>query len=120
MSRFPFVLLLLPLLLVGCTPDSIGPAPVDVERLALTLVDLQLAEALKSEIPAVLRDSMQTVYEDNVLADHEFTRASFDSTMWIIRKEPEWINEVFSRVNDEIARLGAEEKRTPKEVQLKN
>ena len=117
--KFNLLFILCFIFLTGCTPDVLGPAPVDVEKMSLVLTDLQIAESLKAEVPSKLRDSMQTVYEDNILADHGLNRTSFDSLMWIIRKEPEWVAEVFALVNDNLARLNADEKRIPEEVEEK-
>lgn len=117
--KFHSLLILCSVLLTGCKPDVLGPAPIDVEKVSLVLTELQIAESLKAEVPSKLRDSMQTVYQDNVLADHGLTRASFDSLMWIVRKEPEWVVEVFTLVNDNLARINADEKRIPDEVEEK-
>ena len=52
-----------------------GPPPVDMNRLAPMLTDLQVAESLMTEMPVVLRDSMREVYYDRVLEDHRSNRS---------------------------------------------
>ncbi|MGB3800411.1 MAG: hypothetical protein WA952_11415 [Lewinella sp.] len=98
------LLLLCCLLTTGCANVDPGPAPVDVDRLSQTVAELQLAEALIAEIPVVLRDSMQQVYFESILADHGLSRPEFDSLMWIVRSEPIWIDSVYTRAGVIITR----------------
>ena len=90
----PFLLLIC---LSRCADVDPGPPPVDTDRLSRTLADLQLAEALVSEVPVILRDSMQALYYESVLEEYGYTRESFDSVMWIIRSEPVWIDSIYTR-----------------------
>lgn len=92
------------MVLAGCAQVDPGPPPVDTARIGQTLGDLQLAEALVAEVPVLVRDSMQTVYYDSVLADHGYTRQEFDSIMWIIRQEPAWIDSVYTRAGEIVSR----------------
>ncbi|THH35570.1 hypothetical protein [Neolewinella litorea] len=92
------------LLLLGCAEMNPGPPPVDTARFGRVIGDLQLAEALVAEVPVLVRDSMQAVYYDSVLADHGFTRREFDSIMWIIRQEPAWIDSVYTRAGEIVSR----------------
>ncbi|MEM9836687.1 MAG: DUF4296 domain-containing protein [Bacteroidota bacterium] len=108
--------LLLLATLESCSPKTTGPPPVDVDLMVPVLADLQLAESINIEIAAALRDSMKRVYQDKILADYELTRPQFDSLMWIIRSEPEWVATIYSRVNDELATRDAEENRVPEKV----
>ena len=85
------------LILAGCADVDPGPPPVDLDRLSETLAELQLAESLAAEVPVILRDSMQSVYYDSVLAEHGYTRETFDSLMWIVRSEPVWIDSLYTR-----------------------
>ncbi|PPK88110.1 hypothetical protein CLV84_1074 [Neolewinella xylanilytica] len=97
--------LLLPLVLTaGCANVIPGPPPVDVDRLAQTIAELQLAESLVTEVPVIIRDSMQTVYYESILADHGFTPEEFDSVMWIIRSEPIWIDSVYTKAGVIVSR----------------
>ncbi|NJB84386.1 hypothetical protein GGR26_000131 [Lewinella marina] len=91
-------------LLLGCAQVDPGPPPVDTARLGETLGDLQLAEAIIAEVPVLVRDSMQAVYYDSVLADHGYTRQEFDSIMWIVRQEPAWIDSVYTRAGEIVSR----------------
>ncbi|WP_157974498.1 hypothetical protein [Lewinella sp. IMCC34183] len=107
----PIVRCLPPLLLLltwGCANVSPGPPPADLGELGIIVAELQLAEAIAAEVPVIVRDSMQKVYYDSVLAEHGYTRESFDSIMWIIRDEPVWIDSVFTRAGEVVARDMAE------------
>ncbi len=92
------------LLVLGCANVDPGPAPVDVDRLSQTIAELQLAEALIAEIPVVVRDSMQTVYFESILADHDYSRTEFDSIMWIVRSQPVWIDSVYTKAGVIVSR----------------
>ena len=106
LSRY---LLLLATLLTGCASLDPGPPPVDTEELAEVVADLQLGQSLVAEIPVVIRDSMQTVYYENILAEHGLTRQEFDSMMWLVRAEPQWIDSLYSRAGALIATRMVEE-----------
>ncbi len=102
--------LLLPaMLFFTCANVDPGPPPVDTNRLSRAIADLQLAEALAAEVPVIVRDSMQTVYFESVLAEHGYTRESFDSIMWIVRSEPVWIDSVYTQAGVIISRQMVEE-----------
>ncbi|WP_420457956.1 DUF4296 domain-containing protein [Neolewinella sp.] len=107
--RLPATLLLLLGLAAGCASLDPGPPPVDAETLAELIADLQLGQSLVNEIPIVVRDSMQRVYYESILADHGYTRQSFDSVMWLVRQEPVWIDTVYARAGEIIAREMVEE-----------
>lgn len=93
----PLVLLLL---LSACAPQKVGPPPVDIDRLAALTLDLHLAEAVVTEIPVIVRDSMRDIYLEKTLAEHNYTQIEFDSLTWIIRSEPVWIDSLYQRVGD--------------------
>jgi len=85
-------------LFTTCASPDAGKCPVDLDKLAPIVSDLQLAEALATEIPVPVRDSMREVYFNNVLAEYDTDRHSFDSLTWIVRSEPAWINELYTKV----------------------
>ncbi|MEL7162422.1 MAG: DUF4296 domain-containing protein [Bacteroidota bacterium] len=99
--------LLLACLLTTCAQPDAGPPPVDVVELSVVLTELQLAEALTNELPIIFRDSIREDYYDNVLADHGTTRQEFDSLMWLVRQEPAWVDSLYSRVSDRMAKWQA-------------
>ncbi len=92
-----------------CARVDPGPPPVDADKMAQVVADLNLAQALASEVPILVRDSIQALYYDSVLADYGYTRAEFDSLMWIVRQEPVWIDSIFSRAGAIVARGMIEE-----------
>ena len=92
------------LLTTACAKLGPGPPPVDADFLAEVIADLHLAQALSDQVPVVLRDSMEVVYFDKVLADYDLTRPEFDSLMWIVRREPAWIDTVYTRAGVRVSR----------------
>lgn len=95
--------------MLGCGRGKPGPPPIDTELISRVVADLSLAQALIAQVPILVRDSMQSVYHDSVLADYGLTRSEFDSIMWIVRREPLWIDSVYTRAGDIVSRELAEE-----------
>ncbi|MFK8162916.1 MAG: hypothetical protein AB8H12_10685 [Lewinella sp.] len=106
MKRF-FALSLF-LLLTSCISPDVGPPPVDLDEFAPMMADLQVAEALATEVPVIIRDSIKQVYFTRVLADYGMNEATFDSLTWMIRKEPVWIDSLYTKVGVLLAKLEAE------------
>jgi len=98
MSRF-LLLSLLALMFASCVNGGPGAPPPEAQQLVPVVADLQLAEAITSEIPALIRDSMRQVLYDRTLADHNLDRTTFDSLLWIVRAEPSWVDSLYSRVS---------------------
>ena len=99
---------LLPLLcLLSCTSATPGPVPVDLDELAPAVTDVQLSEALLIEVPVLLRDSLQQVFYERALADNGYDSVRFDAEMWLVRQEPEWVDSLLRRVEEEVARRKA-------------
>ena len=90
--------------LFQCAEAQIGTPPSDVAWLAPIVADLHLAEAMTNEIPILVRDSMREVMYDNILAEHELNRPAFDSIMWEMRREPVWLDSLYTRVGDILAK----------------
>lgn len=101
-------LLALALLTTCASPDA-GKCPVDLDELALLVSDLQLADALTAEVPVIIRDSMREVYFNNILTQYNTDRRALDSITWIVRKEPAWVDDLYTRVGVLLAREEVEE-----------
>lgn len=97
------------LALVSCAQAEPGPPPAEVQNLIPVLADLHLLEALVDELPLDLRDSTRATWYDKALADHDLQFAEFDSLMWVLRSEPDWMAEVYTKVQEELAVREAEE-----------
>lgn len=100
--------LLLPLLtglafLPACADPGPGDSPVDLPAFAPVVADLHVAEAMSIEVPIQVRDSITEAYFDRTLADHGMERAEFDSLSWIVRREPEWVDSLYTIVGDLLA-----------------
>lgn len=106
MTRTFLLILILPL--AACTSPGPGECPVDLEVIAPLMTDLHLAEGLTTEIPVLVKDSIQEIYFEKVLEDYQLSRAEFDSLMWIIRSEPAWVDSLYTRIGETLARLEAE------------
>lgn len=98
-------LLALILSLSACTSPSVGECPVDLDIIVPLMTELHLAESLAYQAPNQVKDSMQKVYFNKVLQDHQLNRESFDSLMWIVRQEPVWVDSLYTRIGVELARM---------------
>jgi len=103
MTRF-FALSLL-FLLTRCASPSAGPPPVDLDELAPMMADLHVADALATEVPVLIRDSIKQVYFDQVLKDYSMNEATFDSLTWIVRQEPEWVDSLYTKIGVLLAKM---------------
>ena len=92
----------------ACANPLAGPPPTDLHELAPIIADLQIAESLTGEMPVIVRDSLREVYYDNILNDYNTDRETVDSLMWLVRKEPEWIDSLYTEVGEILARKNAE------------
>lgn len=92
------------LIVAACAKPGPGSPPVDADFLSEVIADLHLAQALSDQVPVVLRDSMETVYFEKVLADYGLTRQEFDSLIWIVRSEPAWIDTIYTRAGVRVSR----------------
>jgi hypothetical protein len=106
MIRILYILIIASL--TACTSPGAGDCPVDIDVLAPVMTDLHLAKALSPEVPIQFRDSMEEVYYDKIFEDHQIDRTSFDSMMWVVRQEPAWIDSLYTRVGESLARIEAE------------
>lgn len=102
--RLTFLLLVV----TACAQPGPGEPPVALEEFAPLIAELQLAQGLTNEIPVIVRDSMREVYYDAVLAEFGTNRAAFDSTLWLVRQEPEWVDSLYTRVGDILSKKQAE------------
>ncbi len=105
-------LFLLPLvffIFFACADPGPGLPPEEIDRLVPVITELQLAEALSSEIPSIVRDSMRDVLYDKVLADHGLDRPTFDSLLWKVRAEPVWVDSLYAKVGDKLSLISTKE-----------
>ncbi|WP_020569251.1 hypothetical protein [Neolewinella persica] len=100
-----FIVLCLVFLMTGCTSPNVGPPPVDLDKLAPVMAELQIAEALATEVPVLIRDSIKQVYFNRVLEDYDMNEASFDSLTWLVRQEPIWIDSLYTKIGVLLAKL---------------
>lgn len=95
---------------VSCAQPGPGAPPPVLDRLVPVVTDLQLAEALTNEVPIIFKDSLRQVFYQRILADHQLDQPAFDSLMWIVRAEPEWIDSLYLRVENTLTEREAQEK----------
>ena len=98
------------LFLAGCAEREFAPPPVDLDAFAPILADAMVAQSLTAEVPTVLRDSMRGVYLQRSLEVYGMDTTAFDSLMYLLRREPHWVDSAFSRAGVVLARRAARRK----------
>jgi hypothetical protein len=72
------------------------------------MADLHVADALATEVPVLIRDSIKQTYFNQVLKDYSMSEATFDSLTWIVRQEPEWVDSLYTKIGVLLAKLEAD------------
>ncbi len=98
--NFKLVFLLLFLVLLGvhfCR--KAGPeAPLTEDELVPILIDLHLAEAGLQNLYGITKDSMRSVYTEQIFAIHEIDSAILDSTLMTYLKDAEGLAALYEKV----------------------
>jgi len=102
---FPYFMLVVPLLFVGClSPESL---PVRDEKLVEVLADIHLAESALQSFSGPQKDSMAGVYYDQVMVIHGMDREVFDTCVAILRRNPDLMSEIYDKVYEHLEKGGS-------------
>jgi len=94
-------------LFMGCK-EEIKPTLSD-EKLVNVLTDLHLAEASMLTLNKKLKDSMHVIYYEQVFEIHQVQDSIFFKDLEIIRKDPKKVEELYTRVIDNLDQLDLKE-----------
>lgn len=84
-------------LFMGCQ-GSPKEMPVKGEELIDLLVDIHVAEAAIQDLYGQTKDSVGRVYYQQVFHMHEIDSAIFDTTMAVLRRNPDYASRVYQQV----------------------
>ncbi|MBL7818026.1 MAG: DUF4296 domain-containing protein [Saprospiraceae bacterium] len=82
--------------LVSCQPTI--EAPIPSEKLVHILVDIHTAEALTESEKQEVRDSMNSIYYEQIFKQHGVTDKDLDSTMTIYARNPVQFDSIYVQV----------------------
>lgn len=72
--------------------------PINNDKMVKILADVHLAEALADERPQLNRDSLLQAYYAQIMAQHQVTRADYDSSMMVLTKKPFLMRKLYDEV----------------------
>lgn len=98
MQKLHWILLTL-VLFSCCTPEQVE-SPLEEEVLANVIADIHIAEAALQSVSAYFKDSMSTVYYDQIFTIHNVTEEDFLLAMELMREDPKKLVDVYAKVTD--------------------
>jgi hypothetical protein len=88
------------LFLLACSKKE--ELPVEENLLIETLIDIHLAESAMLHEIGSKKDSLATLYYDQVMQIHGMDRAVFDTCIAILRRNPALMQEIYAKVGKEL------------------
>lgn len=67
--------------------------------------DIHIAEAAMQNLIDITKDSIGEIYYDQVFEIHQVNKADFDSSMSILRKDPERLGIIYEQVLEELQEI---------------
>ena len=87
----------------GCQ-NAIQP-PMDKEKLTTVLVDLHVADALAERENSAVKDSVAKIYYKQIFDKHGIDKATLDTTLALIGREPADLDSLYNQVTRRIQAL---------------
>ena len=95
--------------LTGCS-DEPQPLQVPEERLVGVLADLHIAEAALQALRGKTKNSMATVYYDQIYTLHDVDSAEVHQSLEQLREDPQRMKALYDRVMERVETLSATSK----------
>lgn len=104
---------LLPVLLFLITAISCGNKkqvnlPLPDDQLIPVLIDIHIAEVALQSLRGDTRDSIAELYYTQICSIHQVEKAAIDSTLEILRNEPQRLEKLYGAAMEEVDRMAAE------------
>ncbi len=80
----------------SCTNQT--PLLVEEEKMVDVIRDIHIAEAAMQNLIDITKDSMGEIYYQQVFEIHQVNKADFDSSMIILRRNPERLGLIYDQV----------------------
>ncbi len=95
-------LFIIALSFVGCKEEKPEPLPFEEEKIIAILLDVHLAEAAIQSLGKVMKDSMSSVYYDQICIIHDIKRGEFDSLLETLRTRPDDLKNLYQKMLERI------------------
>ena len=109
MRLFVWTFILAAALPVACRKER-SKIPIKESELVNLLVDVHVAEAAVQDLYGETKDSVGQVYYHQIYQIHNIDQSLFDTTLAVLRRNPEYAGRVYQKVMQEIDRRQAEQK----------
>lgn len=96
-------------LLLACGREE-NKIPMQESELVNLLIDVHVAEAAAQDLYGEIKDSVGRAYYDQIYQIHDIDQAIFDTTLAVLRRNPEYASRVYQKVMDEIDRRQADQR----------
>jgi len=103
MNRFFLFVAVLFLIFSSCKEDV--KLTIDEELLIKVIVDAHLAEAALQNLTKARKDSMATLYYNQIFQIHEVSQETFETNMNILKAHPHVAESVYEKVIDQLNKL---------------
>ena len=101
------ILIYISFILFSCVEKE-KPLPMEEEVLIPLLVDVHIAEAALQNVSKIYKDSMADIYYDQLAEMHKISREELNETVLLMRTSPEKLNEIYTKVVEELGKREAE------------
>jgi hypothetical protein len=79
--------------------------PVEEEKVIEVIRDIHIAEAAMQNLLDITKDSMGDIYYQQIFEIHGMNKADFDSSMIILRRDPERLGIIYDKVLQELEEM---------------
>ena len=76
--------------------------PIQEESLKEILIDIHLAEAAIQPLPGKMKDSLRTLYFDQIFEIHQVHPVDFEVTMEMLEKNPKEMRRIYKTLTEKI------------------
>jgi hypothetical protein len=103
MNKKFFLLFISLLSFLSCNDQA--ALPLEEDKVVDVIKDIHIAEAAMQNLLDITKDSMGNIYYQQIFTIHQVNKADFDSSMSILRRDPERLGIIYDRVLDELEEM---------------
>jgi hypothetical protein len=93
--------------LAACGEKKEEPLTLSDEKMVKVLVDVHIMESALQDVNFRLRDSVKTVFYNQVYEMNDISEAQFIENIEIMDRQPKLMSRVYSKVMEELSKLEA-------------
>ena len=100
--------LLIFLTLIGTACQTEQELPIQEDKLIEVLADAHIAEAAVQSLPYLHRDSLVSLYYDQIFKIHNVSRSDFEQSLKMLEYNPDKMLEIYEQVTEHLNRVELE------------